>query len=384
MPGTFDAAALLKSVLSVVEPTLEERLQSLEETLLKKANGEAGAEVQAYGQDLRAVGRQIAEALRSAVIEGMRTRDRHLAQLVVIDRAAAQTDNLIRLQQRIGTEIERVGLRRVVDLTDLSFFNLADSGGVLPGAETDTGAYELVAPAYVDADTGQVVERGWVRRRPSADSSQPQGKRHGRVSRQHKGKKDRSDGGVGATGGTRASEDGDSANAPENGARSTLPLPGAVDPRDDAPTTRPADGPPRKRPGGDGYEGGSKGPDRPCKQATLGDPEQQRRGRDERRQQDGPAFSRPAEAANQESRNGSQPAEERGGSAPSGDAGLSDADGREPTGKHQPKTGRGRTNGPVPRREAAARDASRIATSFFVKRLLGDAAEKKQPPRESS
>src|SRR5688500_15754777 len=33
VPGTFDAAALLKSVLSVVEPTLEERLQSLEETL---------------------------------------------------------------------------------------------------------------------------------------------------------------------------------------------------------------------------------------------------------------------------------------------------------------------------------------------------------------
>ncbi|WP_405962839.1 hypothetical protein OG713_08435 [Streptomyces sp. NBC_00723] len=184
-PGTFDAATLLASVLAVVEPRLQEGLQALERSL-PTAQREAGDQT-ASVSDVRAVGRQITEALRAGVVEGMRTRERHLAQLVVIDRAAAQSQVLLRLQQRIGAEIEKAGLRRVVDLENLALFNLAD-GTTESADNASTPAFELVTPAYVDSDSGRVIERGWVRRAPSDGASLPQGKTHGRVSRQHKGK----------------------------------------------------------------------------------------------------------------------------------------------------------------------------------------------------
>ncbi|WP_143665999.1 hypothetical protein [Streptomyces sp. CS159] len=140
---------------------------------------------------MRTVGRQIGEALRAGVVEGMRVRERHLAQLVLIDRAAAQAKVLLRLQERIGAEIEKAGLRRVVDLDDLSLFNSAD-GMTRTAGRASADALELVTPAYVDADSGRVIERGWVRQAPSPGAALPQGKTHGRTSRQHKCKEDES------------------------------------------------------------------------------------------------------------------------------------------------------------------------------------------------
>ncbi|OSP39542.1 hypothetical protein B7767_31055 [Streptomyces sp. 13-12-16] len=136
------------------------------------------------------MGRQIAEALRAGVIEGMRTRERHLVQLVLIDRAAAQAKMLLRLQERIGAEIEKAGLRRVVDLKDLTLFNLADGASTGTAERAGADVFELVTPAYVDADSGRVIERGWVRQAPSPGAALPQGKTHGRTSRQHKDKED--------------------------------------------------------------------------------------------------------------------------------------------------------------------------------------------------
>ena len=194
-PGTFDAAALLESVLAVVEPRLEEGFRSLQQCLSVQGDMSV-AERDADGQDLRGVGRQIAEALRAGVIEGMRTRERHLAQLVLIDRAAAQAKMLFRLQERIGAEIEKAGLRRVVDLEDLSLFNSADGASAGTAERVAADAFELVTPAYVDADSGRVIERGWVRQAPSPGAALPQGKMHGRTSRQHKDKGDESGSGL--------------------------------------------------------------------------------------------------------------------------------------------------------------------------------------------
>ncbi|MFJ3715156.1 hypothetical protein [Streptomyces sp. NPDC090057] len=166
-------------------------MKALEEKLVSEQNQQE-IDGQSAAQGLRTVARQISEALRAAVIEGMRVRERHLAQLVVIDRAAAQSDNITRLQERIGTEIERGGLRRVAETSDLSLFNLAGSAEQAEN-EIDS-AYELVTPAYIDIDTGRVVERGWLRPMPKPGASAPRGKSHGRVSRENKSSNNKSSG----------------------------------------------------------------------------------------------------------------------------------------------------------------------------------------------
>jgi hypothetical protein len=176
-PETYDAAALLQSVLGAVEPKLEEGLKELAEAITPGTESEAA-------RAIRAVGRHLAEALRAGVVEGMQVRQRHLAQLAVIDRAAAQARNLSGLQGRISAEIEHAGLRRVCELEDLSPFNLAStSEDSLQGEAT----FELVTPAYVEADSGRVVERGWIKVAEPAPA--PAGKTHGRVSREHRDKR---------------------------------------------------------------------------------------------------------------------------------------------------------------------------------------------------
>lgn len=378
-PGTFDAAALLKSVLEVVEPTLKEGLETLEKTLLR-AHHEAGAEVLPNGQVMRGVERRIAEAVRAAVIEGMRTRDRHLAQLAVIDRAAVQTDTVKRLKRRIRTELERAGLRRVVDLENLSLFNLADGAGLPPGGETDLGTLELVTPAYVDADTGRVVERGWVRRLPLAEAPEPPGKKHGGASHQNEDKNDRSSGGWGAADETSASTVGANTDMPQSAAPSTRPLSDGVGPCGDASSARSAGLPPGKRPGGE--IAGRVAPESVHESASDEADLQQRGQRKRRRQGTGPVFSIPAEAANQDSRHGTWPGSAGEDSDPSGHPAPSDSAGRESTNERQADPER--ANGKASRRDPAVRDASRIPSSFFVRRLLGDAAENGQPPRRSS
>lgn len=179
-PGTFDAEALLSSVLAVVEVRLEEGFRVLEEALAGIGDPASTAET------ARTAGRQIADAVRAGVVEGMRVRDRHLAQLAVIDRAAAQAENLKNLQGRIGSELELVGLRRISDLSDLSAFNLVEATGSQVAALPEGDAYELVSPAYMDAHTGRTVERGWIRRSPRGQTEEPGGKRHGRSSRPHR------------------------------------------------------------------------------------------------------------------------------------------------------------------------------------------------------
>ncbi|MGW4436064.1 hypothetical protein ACWELO_09930 [Streptomyces sp. NPDC004596] len=265
-----------------MEPELRESMKALEEKLVSEQNQDE-SEAQTASQGLRAIGRQISEALRAAVIEGMRVRERHLAQLVVIDRAAAQSANITRLQERIGTEIERAGLRRIAETSDLSLFNLA--GATEPAA--GDSAYELVTPAYVDMDTGRVVERGWLRPMPQPGSSLPQGKSHGRVSRENK---------------SRNNNKGSGAER---------------HPSDDA--VRP--------------EGGA------------------------------------------------QHVGEQTSSRASGDSGSAEKAGSAPQRTTKADRGRG---GEAKGRNASAREATRVASSYFVKRMLGGTAGQEKLPRRSS
>ncbi|MFG2879148.1 hypothetical protein ACGFYU_29800 [Streptomyces sp. NPDC048337] len=186
-PGTFDAAALLASLLSAVEPKTEAGLSALSETI-RAAEGENGSET---ARALRAVGKQIADSLRAGVIEGMRARDRHLAQLAVIDRAAAHATSLRQLQERIEAELGLAGLLRVTEPGDLSVFNLVQPGSAAATALPTSGDdYEVVSPAYTDTETRRTVERGWVRLAQAAGTDQtPRGKDHGRTSRPHQQRK---------------------------------------------------------------------------------------------------------------------------------------------------------------------------------------------------
>ncbi|MET7897024.1 hypothetical protein [Streptomyces mirabilis] len=178
--GTFDAAALLASVLAFVEPRITAGLHALQ-----GAAADADGSTEAVAQAIRTVGRQLADAVRAGVVEGMRSRDRHLAQLAVIDRAAAQAGALAELQERIDRELALAGVRRISEATDLAAFNLAGASGTSDGS-LPGDAYELISPAYVDAETGRMIERGWIRPLPAGPAPAPAGKLHGSVSRTHK------------------------------------------------------------------------------------------------------------------------------------------------------------------------------------------------------
>ena len=240
-PDTYDAAALLKSVLAAVEPRLEEGLAALAETARTAGGPEAGAEA---ARAVRAVGHQIADALRAGVVEGMRTRERHLAQLAVIDRAAAQASSLSSLQARISAEIEHAGLRRISDLSDLSPFNLASSNGAAPARPDGGQEYELVTPAYVEAGSGRLVERGWVK--VAEPAPPPGGKAHGRVSRAHHSKRRAKDD-EGTSPGEADKPGEQSLPVPTNGVKRQEP---AQPPQPDN-TEPPADEQPREKPRGE-------------------------------------------------------------------------------------------------------------------------------------
>lgn len=122
------------------------------------------------------------------VVEGMRVRERHLAQLAVIDRAAAHASSLRELRDRIETELGLAGLQRVIEPGDLSAFNLARSneGSAADGPPAEGDAYEVLSPAYLDTETNRTIESGWLRPLEAGSAkAPPRGKEHGSSSRPH-------------------------------------------------------------------------------------------------------------------------------------------------------------------------------------------------------
>lgn len=163
-PGALDAATLLKSVndalLPLVKKELEEATERLGAVLAdKKTEDDLVAVLRA--ELMRRVLPQFTEAVRKGVLESIRTRQMHLAQLALLHRQALDAKTLKVVLTRLEDETAKAGLRIVGDTGDQSLFNVVEEqpGVMKRGPVT----FELVAPAYVDKESGKLVERGWLR-----------------------------------------------------------------------------------------------------------------------------------------------------------------------------------------------------------------------------
>lgn len=163
-PGSLNAAAILKSVnetlLPVVEKELEEATARLGAALADKET-EADL-VSAFRAELmRRVLPQFTEAVRKGVLESVRTRQMHLAQLAVLHRQALDARSLQVVVTRLDYLAAKAGLQIVGDTGDQSLFNIVeDPPDVMKKGPV---TLELVAPAYLDKESGNLVERGWLR-----------------------------------------------------------------------------------------------------------------------------------------------------------------------------------------------------------------------------
>ncbi|MGW0553914.1 hypothetical protein ACWDZ6_06895 [Streptomyces sp. NPDC002926] len=163
-PGTLDAAAILKSVTELLLPVVEKELEEATEKLgAALADKETEADlVSAFRTELmRRVLPQFTEAVRKGVLESIRTRQMHLAQLAVLHRQVLDAKTLKVVLTRLDHEAAQAGLQIVGDAGDQSLFNVVeDQPGVMTRGPV---TFELVAPAYVDKESGKLVERGWLR-----------------------------------------------------------------------------------------------------------------------------------------------------------------------------------------------------------------------------
>ncbi|CAL9636550.1 hypothetical protein SUDANB15_06202 [Streptomyces sp. enrichment culture] len=172
--GTLDAPAILKSINETLLPAVEEKLERVVETLGALLEG-SGAEDDPVGairaELMRRILPQISDSVRSGVMEGMRTRQMHLAQLAAIHRQTLESKSLRVVLARIDHELLRAGLEIVGKADDHSQFNVVEDP---PGAMScGPVVYEVAAPAYVDRESGKLVERGWLRAVPKSSLSVP-------------------------------------------------------------------------------------------------------------------------------------------------------------------------------------------------------------------
>ncbi|MEE1941967.1 hypothetical protein V1L54_21615 [Streptomyces sp. TRM 70361] len=163
-PGTLDAAAILKSVNETLLPVVEKELEEAAEKLgAALAGKEADADLaSAFRAELmRRVLPQFTEAVRKGVLESIRTRQMHLAQLAVLHRQALEAKTMKVVLTRLGHEATKAGLQIVDETGDQTLFNVVEEhpGVMRQGPVT----FELAAPAYVDKESGKLVERGWLR-----------------------------------------------------------------------------------------------------------------------------------------------------------------------------------------------------------------------------
>ena len=172
--GSLDAPAILKSINEALLPVVEEGLERVADTLgsLLEVKGVEGDPAGAIRAELmRRVLPQISDSVRSGVMEGMRARQMHLAQLAAIHRQTLESKSLRVVLARIDNELSRAGLEVVGKVDDYSRFNVVeDPPGVMSCGPV---TYEVAAPAYVDSESGKVVERGWLRAVPKNSLPMP-------------------------------------------------------------------------------------------------------------------------------------------------------------------------------------------------------------------
>ncbi|MCQ0025355.1 hypothetical protein M4914_22070 [Streptomyces somaliensis DSM 40738] len=173
-PGSLDAAAILKAVNETLLPVVEKELEGATGQLgAALADKETEADlVAAFRVELmRRVLPQFTEAVRKGVLESIRTRQAHLAQLAVLHRQALDAKTLQVVLTRLEHEVAKAGLQIVGDTGDRSLFNVVEEQ---PGVmESGPVTFELVAPAYVDKESGKLVERGWLRAIAEQKASAP-------------------------------------------------------------------------------------------------------------------------------------------------------------------------------------------------------------------
>ncbi|MFI1467104.1 hypothetical protein [Streptomyces wuyuanensis] len=144
----------------MVERELEEATEKLCAALADKET-EADLVSVFRTELMRRVLPQFTEAVRKGVLESIRTRQMHLAQLAVLHRQALDAKTMKTVLTRIDHEVAKAGLQIVGDTSDLSLFNvLEDQPGAL---QRNPVTFELLVPAYVDKESGKLVERGWLR-----------------------------------------------------------------------------------------------------------------------------------------------------------------------------------------------------------------------------
>ncbi|MFE5729628.1 hypothetical protein ACFQ7A_01765 [Streptomyces sp. NPDC056528] len=144
----------------MVKKELEEATEKLGAALADKQT-EADLLSAFRAELMRRVLPQFTEAVRKGVLESIRARQMHLAQLAVLHRQALDAKTLKVVLTRLDHEAAKAGLQIVGDTGDQSLFNVAeDQPGVM---KTGPVTFELVAPAYVDKESGKLVERGWLR-----------------------------------------------------------------------------------------------------------------------------------------------------------------------------------------------------------------------------
>ncbi|MER6325278.1 hypothetical protein [Streptomyces coelicoflavus] len=178
-PGTLDAAVILQSLNVTLLPVLEKELEAVTRRLgavLAEAETEENLAALFRAELMRRVLPQFTEAVRAGVLQSIRTRQMHLAQLAVLHRQVLEAKSLRAALIRIDHEVARAGLQIVGETGDLSLFNIVEEP---PGVmEQGPVTLELMVPAYVDKESGKVVERGWLRavvgqNAPSAGHADP-------------------------------------------------------------------------------------------------------------------------------------------------------------------------------------------------------------------
>ncbi|WP_166028514.1 hypothetical protein [Streptomyces chilikensis] len=170
-----------EALLPVVEKGLEEAAERLGAALTDKGT-ETDLVSVLQAELMRRVLPQFSEAVRAGVLEGIRTRQMHLAQLAVLHRQALEAKSMQAVLTRLDHEVAKAGLQIVGDSGDQSLFNIVEEQpGVMKRGPV---VLEVITPAYVDRESGRLVERGWLRATPkkpsttvAADRAEP-GRKH--------------------------------------------------------------------------------------------------------------------------------------------------------------------------------------------------------------
>ncbi|GAA4081174.1 hypothetical protein [Actinomadura miaoliensis] len=101
---------------------------------------------------------EITTIVRQAVAEAMRARKNHHAQIIEIDRLVTRETRNSAIRERLPGWLTRAGLRKVIslDTSTKDWFTILN-------ADDDGDCLRVVHPAYVDVNTGTLVQSGQLK-----------------------------------------------------------------------------------------------------------------------------------------------------------------------------------------------------------------------------